>query len=179
MQPNGSRLSCGRTPAGAPAPAQPTQSAGAQAELYSNLRAPASSNRLLGGVRSLAPPLAHFSDTRFHETLYQCSRRQLREWKPDCPFRGLVSLERRCMSAFDRVCYRIEAAVILETRIPYQRSSLELEGGDPIAEALDRARGRRANGRAEQSEDASGNGRHGLDVRTHLCSGPSCLGNRC
>ena len=66
---------------------------------------------------------------------------------------------------------------MLESGVPDEGPSLEPESWDPVAEALDGARGRGADGLAELLEGAPRDGRQGCEVGPHLCGGESFAGS--
>jgi hypothetical protein len=61
------------------------------------------------------------------------------------------------MGAPDRRAHRVEAAVVFPSGVPYERLSIESEGGNSVAETLDGAGGRGANGLAKLLEAPASN----------------------
>ena len=76
------------------------------------------------------------------------------------------------MRAPDRRAHRVETDVVFPTGVPYERSSIESESGNSIAETLDGVGGRRANGFAELLELPSSIERQRRKVGSNLQAGP-------
>ncbi len=76
------------------------------------------------------------------------------------------------MGAPDRRAHRVEAAVVFPSGVPYERLSIESEGGNSVAETLDGAGGRGANGLVQLLEAPASIGRQRRKVGSHLQPGP-------
>src|SRR6266705_1928340 len=81
---------------------------------------------------------SRLGDTRLDESPNESYRQRLRKWKSNRSFRGLISLQRRGVRAPDRVGHRIEARVMFKSGIPDERTSIQSEAGNTIAESIDR-----------------------------------------
>src|SRR2546422_9722661 len=79
--------------------------------------------------------LAQLGDPGLDESLHESGWRRLVGRKPDGSFGGLVSLEVGGRGTHHGR-NRVQAAVMFPRRVPHKRSSVELEGWDPVAEAL-------------------------------------------
>ena len=79
------------------------------------------------------------------------------------------------MGAPDRRAHRVQTAVVFPSCVVYERSSIESEGGNPVAETLDGTGGRGVNSLAELLEFPSSIGRQRRKVGSHLQSGPLCV----
>ena len=97
----------------------------------------------------------------------------LGEREPNRALRRLIAPERRGVRLLDGISYRIQAAVVLETSVPYERPSLQPECGDPVTEGLDRTRSGGADSPAKLLQRAPGDGGQRRDVRSDLGRRPS------
>ena len=129
---------------------------------------PCRSRRDRPGARCVLTLHSYRGDTGLHESSHECRRWRLGEWKPDRPLRGLVSLECFGMGTPDGRRHRVQAAVVFPGRVPDERPSIEPEGRDSVAETLDGAGSRGANGRAQLLEPPAGIGRQRRKVGSHL-----------
>ena len=92
-------------------------------------------------------------DARLHESPDKARRRRLGQRKSDRPLGGLVASEIGRMRAPERRADWIEATVVCPGGIPYQHSSIEPEGGNPVADGLTCVRGRGASLAAFPGDD--------------------------
>ena len=76
------------------------------------------------------------------------------------------------MGAPDRRGHRIKTGVVFPSGVVYERSSIESEGRNSVAETLDGARRRGANGLAELLEAPASIGRQRRKIGSHLQPGP-------
>lgn len=72
------------------------------------------------------------------------------------------------MGAPNRGAHRVKAAVVFPSGVPYERLSIESEGGNSVAETFDGAGGRGANGVAQLPELPASIGRQRRKVGSHL-----------
>jgi len=75
------------------------------------------------------------------------------------------------MSPSDPIGDGIKATVLPECGVPDERTSLELESGDPVAEVLDGGRGGGADEGTDVPESTAGRERQGGEILTHLSRG--------
>src|SRR2546426_10763282 len=120
------------------------------------------------GTRGRRASRPERGDAGLDESPHETHWRELREWKSDRALRRLVSLEVRRVGTADRCGDRVEAAVVLEGGVPHQHPSVELEGGNAVAEGLDRAGCRGANSLAELPQAPAGIGRERREIGPHL-----------
>jgi len=63
---------------------------------------------------------------------------------------------------------QVQAGVVFPTGVMHERSAIESEGGNPVAETLDGTGGRGANGLAQLPGGPAGIGRQRCKVSSHL-----------
>src|SRR6266545_6057510 len=98
---------------------------------------------------------AHFGHSCSDQLLDEPHRHWFRERQPDGPLRHFVALQILRQRTPDRTGHRKQAAMALEGSVPDERATVELEGGNPIAERFFRAGRDGANGGPNSPQSCS------------------------
>ncbi len=103
-------------------------------------------------------------DPGFHELADESGRQRLVRRESNRALRGFILLQVGCMRAHDCRAHRIEAAMICRRPVTDQRTSVQPECREAVAEALFRTRGRGVNSHPDFLQCRRLIGRNGSEV---------------